>query len=215
MPHIPSQDTRSFSDLSFESALREALLPCPRYDTSRWLFVPNTYTEYRYILGTRGSKPLICIGVNPSTAEPDHLDPTLQSVARIAAGNGFDAFIMLNVYAQRATEPRLMDAQCHAELHRQNLQALGYALSLSPAPAIWAAWGNLIEMRPWLMDCVGDMIRLSEGYGAHWFCCGLVSRRGHPHHPLYLRKDAPLCPFDARAYLQLLRDRGARGTMIF
>ena len=113
MAHIPTTDTRELGDISFETALEEAMLPSPEYDTARWLFVPNTYTEYRYILGTRGKNPLICIGVNPSTAAPDHLDPTLQSVQRIALNNGYDSFVMLNVYAQRATSPENMDRECH------------------------------------------------------------------------------------------------------
>ena len=29
------------------------------------------YTDYRYILGTVGNNPLITIGINPSTAEPE------------------------------------------------------------------------------------------------------------------------------------------------
>ena len=75
------------------------------YDVSRWLYIPNVYSEYRYILGTRGDRPLICVGINPSTAAPDALDPTLQSVERIARSNGYDSFLMFNVYAQRATRP--------------------------------------------------------------------------------------------------------------
>ena len=115
MAHRPSVNTREFGDIAFHTALAAASQPSDAYDVGRWLFVPNTYTEYRYILGTKGTKPLICIGVNPSTAEPDHLDPTLQSVQRIAHHNGFDSFIMLNVYAQRATSPKDMDPTCHTE----------------------------------------------------------------------------------------------------
>lgn len=204
MAHIPSRDTRSLGDISFQTALDMALVPSVEYDVAKWLFVPNTYTEYRYILGTRGKKPLICIGVNPSTAAPDRLDPTLQSVERIAMSNGFDSFIMLNVYAQRATSPKLMDRECHKELHRENIEALRYTLSLSEQPSIWAAWGNIIETRPYLKDCLSDMIAVSLEYRASWYYCGSISKRGHPHHPLYLRKDEPLVPFDAGAYREML-----------
>ena len=201
MAHKPSVNTREFGDIGFHTALAAASQPSDAYDVGRWLFVPNTYTEYRYILGTKGTKPLICIGVNPSTAEPDHLDPTLQSVQRIARHNGFDSFIMLNVYAQRATSPKDMDPTCHTELHNENLQAFRYALSLSAEPAVWAAWGTVIEKRRYLSGCLQDMIALSKEYGARWYHCGAISKKGHPHHPLYLKKDAPLEAFDASAYL--------------
>ena len=201
MPHVPTVDIRRLGDIRFDTQLEKALAPSPDYDVQQWLFVPNEYTEYRYILGVRGQRPLICVGVNPSTAAPGDLDRTLQSVERIARGNGFDSFIMFNVYAQRATRPRDMDLACNQALHRENLAAFDYVLSLSPeAPTVWAAWGAVIEKRPWLTACVRDMIDVGRRYGARWVTAGARSKAGHPHHPLYLCKDSPLEPFDAESY---------------
>ena len=103
--HIPTVTTDQLELVTFHQALEAANTPSADYDIEKWLYAPNFYSEYRYILGTRGKNPLICIGINPSTAEPDNLDNTLKSVERIALGNGFDSFIMFNVYAQRATSP--------------------------------------------------------------------------------------------------------------
>ena len=65
----------------------------------------------------------------------------------------------------------------------------------------------MIRKRDWLRDCVRDMVRIGEEKGALWYCCGARSKAGgHPHHPLYLKKDAPLEPFDASAYLDSLAD---------
>ena len=202
--HIPAcGTTASLAVLSFADALDQALRPSPDYDTARWLYVPNVYAEYRYILGTRGEKPLICVGVNPSTAAPNALDNTLKSVERIALGNGYDSFIMFNVYAQRATRPDDMERTFNPRLHAENMAAFRYALeqTRSGRPAIWAAWGNIIEKRPYLPGCVRDMIAAGSEFDARWFSAGKRSKRGHPHHPLYLRRDSPLDPFDAAAYL--------------
>ena len=198
--HIPTCGTAQQTIEPFAQSLERALLPQPDYDVSRWLYVPNRYCDYRYILGTRGSRPLICVGINPSTAAPNDLDNTLKSVERIALGNGYDSFIMFNVYAQRATRPDDMEQSCNPALHRENMAAFAYALSLSPSPAVWAAWGTVIEQRDYLPRCVMDMVDIGERYGARWFTAGARSKKGHPHHPLYLRKDSVLEPFDARAY---------------
>ena len=200
MMHIPSVDTAVLPLKPFGEALQEALAPSPDYDVERWLYVPNIYADYRYLLGTRGTRPLICVGVNPSTAAPDHLDNTLKSVERIALYNGYDSFLMFNVYAQRATDPNAMENTCNLALHRENLAAFRYLLSLSPQPAVWAAWGTVIEKRDYLARCLADEIALSREFSARWYTAGAISRRGNPHHPLYLRKDAPLDPFDPEAY---------------
>lgn len=73
-----------------------------------WIYEKNSDNTSRYVLGTVGTNPLICIGVNPSTAEPGNLDNTLKSVTRICEANGYDSWIMLNLYPQRATNPNEM-----------------------------------------------------------------------------------------------------------
>ena len=200
--HIPQTTTDALTLELFDPALEAALRPSPDYDVSRWLYVPNTYSEYRYILGTRGEHPLICMGINPSTAAPDALDPTLQSVERIAHANGYDSFLMFNVYAQRATRPDDMEPACNPQLHAENRKAFRYLLSLSPRPAVWAAWGNIIEKRAYLTDCVRDFLADGQAAGARWYTAGPLLKSGHPHHPLYLRRDTALLDFDIQAYLE-------------
>ena len=199
--HIPKGTTLDLELVTFQQALEAANTPSRDYDITKWLYAPNFYSEYRYILGTRGQKPLICIGINPSTAQPDDLDNTLKSVQRIALGNGYDSFLMFNVYAQRATDPDAMEKVCNPLLHRENMEAFRYVLSLSDSPAIWAAWGAVIEKRGYLKDCVRDMLDIGRKYGAQWYCAGAITKKGHPHHPLYLRKDEKLRPFDVEHYL--------------
>lgn len=199
--HIPKGMTLDLELVTFRQALEAANTPSKDYDITKWLYAPNFYSEYRYILGTRGQKPLICIGINPSTAQPDDLDNTLKSVQRIALGNGYDSFLMFNVYAQRATDPDAMEKVCNPLLHRENMEAFRYVLSLSDSPAIWAAWGAVIEKRGYLKDCLRDMLDIGRKYGAQWYCAGAITKKGHPHHPLYLRKDEKLRPFDVEHYL--------------
>ena len=157
--HIPKDTTLDLELVTFRQALKAANTPSKDYDITKWLYAPNFYSEYRYILGTRGQKPLICIGINPSTARPGDLDPTLKSVERLANANGFDSWIMFNVYPQRATDPND------------------------------------------LKDCLRDMLDIGRKYGAQWYCAGAITKKGHPHHPLYLRKDEKLRPFDVEHYL--------------
>ena len=203
MRHIPSTDTVHAGVLPFE----EALIPTAAdFDRSHWLYIPDHYSEYRYILGTKGQHPLVCIGINPSTAIPDRLDNTLKSAERIALHNGYDSFIMFNVYAQRATDPDDMEKELNPVLQRENLKAFSWLLSqLTSPPDLWAAWGSIIEKRPYLPGCVLDMAAVGKQFGARWFTAGPRSKKGHPHHPLYLKKDSPLDPFtDLESYLSSL-----------
>ena len=196
--HIPKGASQTCALLTFDDALH-----CTRhddYDAARWLYVPPYYTEYRYILGTRGENPLICIGINPSTAQPGDLDNTLKSVERIALGNGYDSFTMFNVYPQRATDPNDMDKTPDRALCDENLRWLQAVLAQTE-PTMWAAWGTLIEKRDYLPGLMREMVALTRERDIPWVTFGKRSKKGHPHHPLYLRKDSTPEPFDVENYL--------------
>ena len=61
MAHIPNGTTAELQLVTFQEALAAANTPSEEYDIGKWLYAPNFYSEYRYILGTRGAKPLIWI----------------------------------------------------------------------------------------------------------------------------------------------------------
>lgn len=172
------------------------------YDKSKWIYIPDKDTDYRCILGTVGDNPIFVVGINPSTAKPGELDNTMKSVSRIAEGNGFDSFIMLNVCAQRATDPNDMEKELNCALHDENMEAIEKIFKeCKNPPVIWAAWGTLINKRKYLADCLCDLVKLADKYNAKWCKVGKVSKDGHPHHPLYLRKDSKTEEFDIKEYL--------------
>ena len=54
MAHVPSVATTELELLTFQDALQAAHTPSEEYDIEKWFFAHNFYTEYRYLLGTRG-----------------------------------------------------------------------------------------------------------------------------------------------------------------
>ncbi len=165
-----------------------------------WIYKTNKDNSARFVLGTDGQKPLICIGVNPSTAAPDGLDNTLKSVERHATAKGFDSWIMLNLYPQRATNPKNIHSIADVNLHEANLKNIKAILKSCERATIWAAWGNLIDSRSFLRSCLFDIIELSKVHNTSWINIGKVSKVGHPHHPLYLSGTAEIEQFDIETY---------------
>lgn len=171
-----------------------------QYDKQVWLYEQSEDKRYRYVIGKRGKNPLICIGVNPSTASPEDLDPTMKTVERIAGRKGYEGYIMLNLYPMRATNPQSMDKKMDESAASCNLNVIEEILKDGEFD-IWAAWGTLIETEQYLKDCLEGIVKIAEKYGCHWYTIGERTKAGHPHHPLYLRRDAEMEPFDVREYL--------------
>jgi len=166
-----------------------------------WIYDTDPRDKYRYTLGKKGDKTLVCLGVNPSQARPNQYDGTVASVERIAHFNQFDSWIMINLYPQRATEPFLLHQKIEKEFHEQNLEFIENLFE-DKDPVIWAAWGNLIDSRPYLKHCLSDIFNMSQFYDCQWLSAGDPLKAGHPRHPLYLRKDTLLSEFDMENYME-------------
>lgn len=160
-------------------------------------------TDVRYVLGEQfdmdKQKALVCIGINPSTAIPEQLDPTLKRVQKYAKNSGeYGAWYMLNVYPQRATNPDDMDTKPDMEIHRNNLTAIKNLLSKIKEADVWCAWGNTIEKRKYLYDLLLgntekgiDSIISLFNTNYHFKAYGSTVK-GCPKHPLIISNNDKL-----------------------
>jgi len=164
-----------------------------------WIYSTGFNNAARYLLGEKGENSLLCIGINPSTAEPNNLDNTLRNVKSRSKALGYDSWLMINIYPQRATNPNDLHESIVKAMHTSNMNMIEAYLSKSKND-IWAAWGTLIEKRTYLWDCLHD-IYSRIGMQSNWYSIGKKSKKGHPHHPLYLRNGLPLERFDIDLYL--------------
>ncbi|MEQ9307916.1 MAG: DUF1643 domain-containing protein [Balneolaceae bacterium] len=170
------------------------------FPNKKWIYHHDEPLS-RYSLGQEGKNPLICFGVNPSTAVPGNLDPTVASVARFAFEKGYDGWLMFNLYPQRATNPDKMHKQFQKNIHEKNVKAIEELVKNLPSGAdIWCAWGTLIEKRSYLSRCLKEIHEILAKTKCTYYTRGNISKAGHPHHPLYLRKKSPMDLFDLEDY---------------
>ena len=92
--------------------------------------------------------------------------------------------------------------ECAVEqIHRNNLKFIEQTIS-EHETTIWAAWGTLIEKRPYLTKCLIDIYNLSSNYNCNWVNIGKKSNNGHPHHQLYLGSNELVDKFKIREYIE-------------
>lgn len=154
----------------------------------------------RFLLGTVGTNPLVCVGVNPSTATPERLDRTVTRVARYAALNAHDSWVMLNIYPQRSTNPLGMHVAHLPELKVANEQYIAEFVG-GRKLTLLAAWGELITKRPYLRTMLESIVKITDATSGTWQSIGGLLASGHPRHPSRgAYRD--LEPFDIHAYLR-------------
>ncbi len=134
--------------------------------------------RYRYLLwrawGDSGRFVLFIL-LNPSTADQDTNDPTVERCERRARGLGFDGLLIANLFALRTTDPdRLREVP--APMGPQNDAAISVAQRLAGQTICgWGANGCWRER--------GQALR--ERLQRPLYHLGLT-RDGQPRHPLYL-----------------------------
>lgn len=135
---------------------------------------------YRYLL-TRvwgaGQKALF-IMLNPSTATEVQNDPTVERCERRARALGFGAFRVTNIFAFRATDPKVMRAAADPVGPENDAAILR---SLDWADQVICAWGN----HGLHLDRGAGVTRLLHAAGVPLLHLGLTGQN-QPRHPLYV-----------------------------
>lgn len=168
---------------------------------NNWTYITNDDNTARYTLGKLGKRMLLVIGINPSTARPDDLDRTVSRVERFIKDNGYDGWVMLNIYPQRATDPNKMHSELDREIHLENISQIKKLVNTHSVFDVCAAWGTEINRRPYLMDCLRDIVS-AIGTDKRWVHLHHLSKNNHPRHPLYLPSNAMVNQFNINGYLK-------------
>ena len=157
-----------------------------------------------FLTGQIGKRPLVCFSANPSMATPARLDNALRCVRNNFLMHGYDSWLVFNVYPQRVADPNKLHQELDPKLHALNLFHIKHALGSYRDLTIWAAWGSLILKRPYLKQCLHDIVHVLGDHSINWVHKGNLVSNKHPHRPLMQEKDLPFKPFNINKYLKFL-----------
>ena len=145
---------------------------------------------YRYAL-TRtwepGGQAMTWIMLNPSTADATTDDPTIRRCMRFALRESYGGISVVNLFGLRATDPRDLDRHPDPVGPDNDRFLAMHAKAL----VVVAAWGAH-QMAAGRAREVSDRLAAA---GVRLMCLGTTAD-GHPRHPLYVRSDAPLVPWE-------------------
>ena len=132
------------------------------------------------------------------------MDPTLKNVSSISLSNGYDSWVMFNVYPKRDTIFENLESIMKDEEHQKNIAAIVDIISQYEEVDIWVAFGNHIYDRAYMSYCVKDIYNKLLKMKINWLSIG-VNKSGAPKHPLYQKRDSKFISFDMEAYISSLK----------
>lgn len=156
--------TRTHVEGACRSVATYAPCECYRYDLTR-------------VWAPEGSRALF-IMLNPSTATELRNDPTVERCERRARALGHGAFRVVNIFAFRATDPKVMRAAADPIGPGNDAAIMAGAAWADTIICAWGTHGAHLGR--------GEAVEAALRAGGHrLFHLGLT-RAGHPRHPLYI-----------------------------
>lgn len=136
------------------------------------------YSLSRVLAHETPQRAVLFVGLNPSTADADVLDPTCRREVAFAQAWGFHTYLKANVYALRSTDPRALYASYDPVGGAFNASHVK-GLADIQAELVICAWGS--------NKLLGEAAELAAWLRAHEKARYLrLNKDGQPAHPLYL-----------------------------
>lgn len=144
--------------------------------------------KYRYSLTRRwglfSENYLLFIGLNPSTADEKQDDPTIRRCINFAKRMNYDGIVMLNIFAFRATDPKVMMKESDPVGKDNDKTILSYVKEGNVFVAAWGTLGRFLDRDKQVIKLVPNLK-----------CLG-ITKEGFPKHPLYLKADCELIDYN-------------------
>lgn len=172
----------------------------PGHEPTFWHPDPSERT-HRFALGRAasslpGSTPLVAVGMNPSHADEQVADKTVNRIIRASVEHGYSGWIMLNLYPERATNPKDLRPY-DAKLSAANCGAIAEVLAEHRVTEVLGAWGGLAHAP--IRRAKNDVLTQLAALGVRLFSWDPPTSAGEPRHPT--PSTGPLAMLGPKRYL--------------
>ncbi|MCC8360648.1 DUF1643 domain-containing protein [Salinimicrobium sediminilitoris] len=177
---------------------------------------PENHPDLRYLLAKKGKNNLLVVGLNPSRADAENSDPTMRNIDRIAGNNGYDGWLLVNLYPKRKPNPADLELKEETEIFWYNLHLIKHLLDRDQFKIkdAWLAWGDGVDNlnRPYLKQAAGYLYRNLLLHDLNYFSIGRTGK-ANPRHPspqsvnchVGRLEEIELLKFDFRHYVRNIK----------
>jgi len=146
--------------------------------------------KYRYVLSRiwdESKSKVMIIGLNPSTADASYDDPTIRKCIKYAKSWGYGGIYMLNLFAFRASKPKIMFSVDEPIGVENNQYLMDYSLKCDKVVCAWGSDGNYKNRSSEIKSKLSNLHYLAR------------NKSGEPSHPLYLKPELTPIRFNSEA----------------
>lgn len=147
---------------------------------------PENHPNLRYLLAKKGKNNLLVVGLNPSTADAEKSDPTVRNIDTITGNNGYNGWLLVNLYPKRKSSPSDLELAAEPEIYWYNLHLIKHLLDQDQfrIKDAWLAWGDGVDTlkRSYLKQAAGYLYKNLLLHDLNYYCIGRTGK-ANPRHP--------------------------------
>jgi hypothetical protein len=132
--------------------------------------------------------------MNPSYADDQIADKTVNRIIRASVDHGYSGWIMLNLYPERATKPKELSPY-DVKLSAANCAAIAEILTVHGVTEVLGAWGGLAHAT--IRRAKKDVLAQLSMLGVRLFSLDSPTSGGEPRHPTPRTRLAPFARAEA------------------
>lgn len=173
--------------------------------------IPEGNKSKRFLIGEIGTNNILCIGINPNTADEKNMDPTSSNIKRITSENGYDGWMLANLYPKRNSKAENLEPEPDLDLISENVKVIETFILKNNITDVWIAWGNDIQKRKYFKESAIKLLEIFLNQKINIYVIR-VNSSGNPTHPgayninKFFKGVSPIkfIDFDTISYLERL-----------
>ncbi|NNK88190.1 MAG: DUF1643 domain-containing protein [Flavobacteriaceae bacterium] len=146
--------------------------------------LPKNDAEKRFVIGKKGKRNLLCVGLNPNTADEIKLDATSENFERIANDNGFDGWCLVNLYPTRNPKGKNLSNVVDDKLFWENINQIDTISCSSELKFsdVLLGWGDDINEKLYFKISIYQIYDRLKKLNLNYYSYR-VNNSGNPSHP--------------------------------
>lgn len=143
----------------------------------------------RFVLGNYGKKTLVCVGINPNTADADTSDNTMNDLIKFSRQQGYDGCIMINPYPLICNSPSKLPIEFDRKICEANLKYISSVFEHCKGGDLLLSWGDYILKNHDFKEQVAIILNKAKEKKMRLIHINSLTKGGNPRHFRNLCRD--------------------------
>lgn len=138
--------------------------------------------KLRFVLGNYGQNTLVCVGINPNTANAETSDNTMNDLIKFSRKQGYDGCIMINPYPLICNKPNDLPIQFNKTICELNMSYISAVFERCNGGDLLLSWGDYIAKNNDFKEQANQIINLAKEHNMRLIHINSLTKIGNPRH---------------------------------